>query len=106
MGGPCYCDGREWDAMDNFLVAPFVIKNTTYASCEQYFQVEKFVEEDYKSVMLQETDGDRLWSLGQSRKHAIREDWVSWPCSELGSKLTYLLASVLPLSFCTRRKRR
>eukprot|EP00935_MAST-01C_sp_MAST-1C-sp1_P000730 g730.t1 len=75
MGGPCLCDGREWDEMDNFLVAPFVIDGVEYASCEQYFQAQKFYDDAYRRVIMAETDGDQLWSLGQSRQHPIREDW-------------------------------
>ncbi|KAL6058074.1 NADAR domain-containing protein [Balamuthia mandrillaris] len=77
MGGPCKCGGAYYDEMDNFLQRKFVVNGRKYISCEQYFQAMKFEGTDpqYQETIMAHTDGNQLWSLGQTRERRLREDW-------------------------------
>ncbi|GAB5372151.1 hypothetical protein AAMO2058_001641000 [Amorphochlora amoebiformis] len=63
MGGPCVCDGKQYDEMDNFLIA------------EMKLDGKKFKDENYRELIRNEKSGDKCWSLGQSRKFKIIENW-------------------------------
>eukprot|EP01062_Namystynia_karyoxenos_P067180 TRINITY_DN61064_c0_g1_i1.p1 TRINITY_DN61064_c0_g1~~TRINITY_DN61064_c0_g1_i1.p1 ORF type:complete len:176 (+),score=39.19 TRINITY_DN61064_c0_g1_i1:78-605(+) len=74
-GGPCFCDGKEHESMDNFLPRPMVIDGVTWMSAEQYFQAAKFEDEAHRERIRCARDGQEQWELGQSREHRLREDW-------------------------------
>lgn len=61
--------------MDNFGICAFEIEGKVWISAEQYFQAMKFADEDYREEMRAETDGGRIWSMGQTRACPLRSDW-------------------------------
>ena len=76
MGGPCFCDGETLHELDNFRRSPFVIAGKRWLSAEQYFQAMKFPSSpDYQEQIRAVADGQRCWSMGNTRAHRLRADW-------------------------------
>ena len=83
MGGPALIDGQHVEGTDNFLVAPFMLDEIRWFTCEQYFQWAKFSKatdensEAHCEAIKQCADASRSWQLGQSRRATLRPDWES-----------------------------
>jgi len=81
MGGPAVIDGAHVEGTDNFLIAPFTIEGVVWPSCEHYFQAAKFFQAtdayttQHCEAIRQAPTAGRAWSMGQSRRATLRDDW-------------------------------
>jgi len=76
MGGPCDCDGKSHDELDNFYRCSFQVNGEVWHSSEQYYQACKFPDDAaLRERIRQAEEGMGSYKLGNSDHAQLRSDW-------------------------------